>query len=177
MIDVDLPAGPPASALVRSFAACLASVTKTPLGDLPLPDADLPTALGIWRSWLAEHDAGLVPIADPNRFQWAGWWIATVRHDQASETGPGEIARSGSGAGLALVSDCLPLHERPADERLGLLRITTGGSGRVECHGSRRMNRRVIESVGRPGLPGSHLTTSSRSGRRAAASTRSVTAV
>jgi hypothetical protein len=83
VIDVELSAGPPASALVRSFAACLASVTETPLGDLPLPDADLPTMLGRWRSWLAEHGAGLVPIADPNRFQWAGWWIATVRREHA----------------------------------------------------------------------------------------------
>lgn len=83
MIDVDVPAGPPASALVRSFAACLASVTETPLGELPLPDTDLPQALGIWRSWLAEHDAGLVPIADPDRFQWAGWWIATVQREPA----------------------------------------------------------------------------------------------
>lgn len=92
MIDVNLPAGPAASALVRSFAACLASVTETPVGDVPLPDTDLRVALGIWRNWLAEHDAGLVPIADPNRFEWAGWWIATLRHDQPSESGPGESA-------------------------------------------------------------------------------------
>lgn len=118
MIDVDLPAGPPASALVRSFAACLASVTETPLGDLPLPDTDLPTALGIWRSWLAEHDAGLVPIADPNRFQWAGWWIATVRHDQPSETGPGEIAvlAFGSPPGVVLSPLDPALLGRPTDD-------------------------------------------------------------
>jgi hypothetical protein len=93
VIDVELPTGSPPSALVRSFAACLASVTETPPGDLPLPDGDLPAAVGIWRTWLAEHGAGLVPIADPNRFQWAGWWIAIVRRvpTDAPDTHP-EVA-------------------------------------------------------------------------------------
>jgi hypothetical protein len=78
VIDAELPPGPPDRALTRGFAACLASVTETPIAELPLPDADLPEALGTWRAWLAGHGAGLVPIADPDRFQWAGWWIATV---------------------------------------------------------------------------------------------------
>jgi hypothetical protein len=72
VIDVPLPPGPPARALVRGFAARLASVSEVPVADLPLPDGDLPQALGAWRSWLAEHGSGLVPIADPVRFQWAG---------------------------------------------------------------------------------------------------------
>jgi hypothetical protein len=94
MIEVELPAGPPTTALVRSFAACLASVTETPVGDLPLPDHDLAEALGRWRSWLAGHDAGLVPIADPDRFQWAGWWIAIVRQERttAPDIDPTEVA-------------------------------------------------------------------------------------
>ena len=78
MIDVELPPGPAADALARGFAACLSSVTEVPVTDLPLPEDDLPHALGAWRSWLAEHGSGLVPIADPVRFQWAGWWIAVV---------------------------------------------------------------------------------------------------
>ncbi|WP_209305172.1 MOSC domain-containing protein [Blastococcus sp. CT_GayMR20] len=78
MIDVELPAGPAATALVRGFAACVASVTEVPVTELPLPDADLAHALGAWRGWLAGHGSGLVPIADPVRVQWAGWWIAVV---------------------------------------------------------------------------------------------------
>jgi hypothetical protein len=80
VIDVELPSGSAASALVRGFAACLASVTEVPVTDVPLPDENLAHALGAWRSWLAEHGSGLVPIADPVRFQWAGWWIAVVEH-------------------------------------------------------------------------------------------------
>ena len=78
MIDVELPPGSAAGALARGFAACLASVTEVPVTDLPRPADDLTHALGSWRSWLAEHGSGLVPIADPVGFQWAGWWIAVV---------------------------------------------------------------------------------------------------
>jgi hypothetical protein len=78
VIDTDLPASPSASPLARGFAACLASVTEVPVAELPLPAGDLHQALGAWRTWLAERGAGLVPIADPVRFQWAGWWIAVV---------------------------------------------------------------------------------------------------
>lgn len=79
MIDAGLPTASSASALTRGFAACLASVTEVPVTDLPLPAGDLPQALGAWRGWLAGHGSGLVPIADPTGFQWAGWWIAVVR--------------------------------------------------------------------------------------------------
>ena len=90
MIDVELLPGPAAGALARGFAACLASVTEVPVTELPLPDDDLAHALGAWRSWLAEHGSGLVPIADPVHFQWAGWWIAVVedsggRHAEGEE--------------------------------------------------------------------------------------------
>jgi hypothetical protein len=78
VIDVELPPGPAEGALARGFAACLASVTEVPVTDLPRPDDDLAHALGAWRGWLAGHGSGLVPIADPVRFQWAGWWIAVV---------------------------------------------------------------------------------------------------
>jgi hypothetical protein len=84
VIDVELPPGPDAGALARGFAACLASVTEVPVTDLPQPDDDLAHALGAWRSWLAEHGSGLVPIADPVRFQWAGWWIAVVADQPGS---------------------------------------------------------------------------------------------
>jgi hypothetical protein len=63
-----------------------------PVTDLPLPDEDLAHALGAWRTWLAEHGSGLVPIADPVRFQWAGWWIAVVEDPAGSVTGGGQVA-------------------------------------------------------------------------------------
>jgi hypothetical protein len=85
VIDVELPPGPAAGALARGFAACLASVTEVPVTDLPQPDEDLAHALGAWRTWLAERGSGLVPIADPVRFQWAGWWIAVVEHPAGTE--------------------------------------------------------------------------------------------
>ena len=79
MIDTELPTAPSAGALTRGFAACLASVLEVPVTELPLPAGDLHQALGAWRTWLAGRGSGLVPIADPPRFQWAGWWIAVVQ--------------------------------------------------------------------------------------------------
>ncbi len=78
MIQTDLPAGA-ASPLVRGLAACLSSVTELPLAELPKID-DLPVthALASWKSWLAGRAFGMVPIADPRSFQWAGWWVAVV---------------------------------------------------------------------------------------------------
>jgi len=94
VIDTELPATPSASAVARGFAACLASVTEVPVTDLPLPEADLPQALGAWRTWLAERGSGLVPIADPTRFQWAGWWIAVVENPNVDETAVAPDPRS-----------------------------------------------------------------------------------
>jgi hypothetical protein len=87
VIDTELPTTPSAGALTRGFAACLASVTELPVSEVPLPSGDLSQALGAWRGWLAERGSGLVPIADPTRFQWAGWWIAVVQTPDAAPTG------------------------------------------------------------------------------------------
>lgn len=77
MIDVEVAEHSQGS-LVHGFAACLASVTETDLGDLPTAGPELRHALGAWRTWLAARGSGLIPVADPGRFQWPGWWIAVV---------------------------------------------------------------------------------------------------
>lgn len=102
MIDVELPSGPAASALTRGFAACLASVTEVAVADLPLPDGDLAQALGAWRSWLAGRGSGLVPIADPVRFEWAGWWIAVVDDPAVRTEGGVAVLAFGSPPGVVL---------------------------------------------------------------------------
>ena len=88
MIQIDLPDGP-ASPLVRGLATCLSSVTEVPLGELPVFDNLSAThALAAWKSWLAGRDFGMVPIAQPRSFQWAGWWIAIVAHGDSPQDGP-----------------------------------------------------------------------------------------
>lgn len=79
VLDLDLSDGP-GSPLVRGFATCLSSITEVAVAEVPTlaDDAPLTHALGSWRGWLAGHGSGLVPIADPRSFQWAGWWIAVV---------------------------------------------------------------------------------------------------
>ena len=94
MIDTDPPTAPGISALTLGFAACLASVTETPISELPLPPGNLSTAVSAWRTWLAGRDFGLVPIADPTRFQWPGWWIAVVQTTATPPAGTPQADRS-----------------------------------------------------------------------------------
>lgn len=63
------------------FRECLAALLDGRVGALPEP-APGEATLELWQQWLAEHHLGLVPVADPAAFQWAGGWIAIVRgHD------------------------------------------------------------------------------------------------
>ncbi len=78
MIEVELPEGETVPEIVRSFAACVASVTETPITEVPQPHADLPGAIGHWRSWLAGRGAGLVTLAKPASFNWPGYWLAVL---------------------------------------------------------------------------------------------------
>jgi len=78
MIDVELPEGDGVPELVRSFATCLASVTETPVAEVPLPPTDLPGAFAHWRSWFAGRGEGLVTIATPASFNWPGYWLAVL---------------------------------------------------------------------------------------------------
>lgn len=78
MIEVDLPDSEAVPAVVRSFGACVASVTETPVSEVPQPPADFRGAIAHWRSWLAGRGSGLVPIAGAARFNWPGYWLAVL---------------------------------------------------------------------------------------------------
>ena len=129
MIDAQLPPGTAADALVRGFAACLASVTEVPVADLPRPQEDLAHALGAWRSWLAEHGSGLVPIADPARFQWAGWGIAVVE----DPSGPVAGSRD-DGAEVAVLAFGTPPGVVLSPQAPALLGRATAGLRIREAH-------------------------------------------
>jgi hypothetical protein len=102
MIDVVLPFGEDVTA-VTSFAACLASMTETPLDQVPPSAGELPDAIGQWRGWLAGRGAGLAPIADAARFNWPGYWIAVL--DEIPGSGAGQqpvVLMFGTPAGVVL---------------------------------------------------------------------------
>lgn len=80
MIEVDLPEDQTIPELTRSFAACMASVTESPIAEVPQPKADLSGAISHWRSWLAGRGAGLVTLAKPSSFNWPGYWLAILGH-------------------------------------------------------------------------------------------------
>jgi MOSC domain-containing protein YiiM len=87
MIEVALPDREGVPEVVRSFAACVASVTETPVAEVPQPHSDFGGAVAHWRSWLAGRGAGLVPLAKPSTFNWPGYWLAIL-----GEPGPGPAA-------------------------------------------------------------------------------------
>lgn len=105
MIDVDLPEGDGVPEPVRSFVACLASVTETPLTEVPLPRADLPGAVAHWRSWFAGRGQGLVAIARPTAFTWPGYWLAVLgdpRRPRSSADDATVVLMFGTPSGVVL---------------------------------------------------------------------------
>jgi hypothetical protein len=83
-------APPPASSapLQRSAAACLASILELDVAEVPVPEAEHPAPWTVWRNWLAQRRLGLVPIAEPARFNWPGPWIALL----PAASGGGSVA-------------------------------------------------------------------------------------
>lgn len=82
MIEVGASTGP-ATPAERSLAACLASLLELELSAIPAPGEAPP--LVVVRQWLAERGLGLVAVADPETFSWAGPWIAGVTDEDHTE--------------------------------------------------------------------------------------------
>jgi len=109
MIEVELLEAAAAPELVRSFGACLASVTEAGPGEVPLPAANFRGAVAHWRSWLAGRGFGLVPIAQPRKFNWPGYWLAVLGDDKA-------VLMFGTPSGVVLSPQDPRLLGRPARE-------------------------------------------------------------
>lgn len=104
MLDVEMPEDRAVPAVTRSFAACVASVTETPVTQVPQPDADLAGAISHWRSWLAGRGAGLVTLAQPASFNWPGYWLAVLGQPgpRAEVAGQKAVLMFGTPAGVVL---------------------------------------------------------------------------
>jgi hypothetical protein len=73
--------------LQETVAACLAAILELDAGEVPVPEAGHPEPWTVWRNWLSQRGLGLVPVAEPRRFNWAGPWIAL----RPAPDGQGEI--------------------------------------------------------------------------------------
>ncbi|MEO5574676.1 MAG: MOSC domain-containing protein [Gaiellaceae bacterium] len=62
---------------MNGFKECLEVMLGDVLGTLPESDSD--RSLMFWRQWLSERHLGLVQVAEPREFEWAGHWIGLVR--------------------------------------------------------------------------------------------------
>lgn len=76
MREVPVPDG--SNALNQSVVACLAAILELDVTSVPHPPADHPDPWTVWRNWLGQRQLGLVPVADPVNFSWAGPWIAVL---------------------------------------------------------------------------------------------------
>jgi MOSC domain-containing protein YiiM len=66
----------------RTLTACVAAIAEVPSAEVPCAateDAWAPIA-----PWLATRNLAPVPVREPERFQWGGWWIARLRLDDGS---------------------------------------------------------------------------------------------
>lgn len=73
---IEVVAARPGTPAERSLAACVASLLELDVGAIPAVGT-APLLITV-RQWLAERGLGLVAVADPGAFSWAGPWIAQV---------------------------------------------------------------------------------------------------
>jgi hypothetical protein len=148
MIEVDMPEADGVPELVRSFAACVASLTETPIAEVPLPRADLHGAFAHWRSWFASRGAGLVAIAKPAAFNWPGYWLAVLgpaRPGSAADDATA-VLMFGTPSGVVLspqdadllgrAATDLPIREGYVVSGLDPASITAPSSSLPELHGT-----------------------------------------
>jgi MOSC domain-containing protein YiiM len=62
----------------RSVAASLAAILEIDPAEVPLPDDRHPEPWTVWTQWLALRGLGLVPVAEPKKFNWGGPWLAVL---------------------------------------------------------------------------------------------------
>ena len=84
MREVRVPDG--SNTLNQSVVACLAAILEMDVTSVPHPPADHPDPWTVWRNWLSQRDVGLVPVADPANFSWAGPWMALLPAADSADT-------------------------------------------------------------------------------------------
>lgn len=76
--------------LAATFTEFVATLTGHPIADLPRPEASGPDWRAVLLQWLARQDCGLVSIANPGKFSWAGHWLGIVESPETSSAEDGD---------------------------------------------------------------------------------------
>jgi hypothetical protein len=78
-----------------TFSMCLAEILGEDIGEIPAAS----TGIGLdgIGYWLAAQNLALIPVRDPDEFQWAGWWIARLAD------GDGYVVMAGTPSDVAWV--------------------------------------------------------------------------
>ncbi len=85
MLNTELPKSS-ASLETRSLVACLAAILDESSDVLPC--IEVGDAWPKLREALATRGLGLVPVLDPGRFSWGGWWIARFAEPDGAAAEP-----------------------------------------------------------------------------------------
>jgi MOSC domain-containing protein YiiM len=93
-----------ASRAARTLRACIASILEIDLGDVPAaaPGESGWPAIG-W--FLDSRLLAAVPVRDPERFQWGGWWIARVHVPGAAAEDDVHVVMAGTPSGIVWVPE------------------------------------------------------------------------
>ncbi|MEM8842404.1 MAG: hypothetical protein AAGD47_11575, partial [Pseudomonadota bacterium] len=77
----------------ETFSLCLAEILGAHVTEIPPSSSELGlTAIGYW---LGTQNLALIPVREPDRFQWAGWWIGRLAD------GDGYVVMAGTPSGVA----------------------------------------------------------------------------
>lgn len=80
-----------------TFSVCLAEILKADFDDVPAASDGM--GLDVIGYWLAAQNRALIPVRNPERFQWAGWWIARL------EESDGYVVMAGTPSDVAWVPE------------------------------------------------------------------------
>jgi MOSC domain-containing protein YiiM len=84
-------------------------VLEAEVDEAPVLSSEFRGAIAHWRSWLAGRGFGLVPIAQPQKFNWPGYWLAVLEGNKA-------VLMFGTPSGVVLSPQDAGLIGRPASE-------------------------------------------------------------
>jgi MOSC domain-containing protein YiiM len=79
----------------ETFSMCLSEILKADLNDIPAVSSSL--GLDEIGYWLAAQNLALIPVHEPEVFQWAGWWIGRLSE------GDGYVVMAGTPSAVAWV--------------------------------------------------------------------------
>lgn len=127
-----------------TFSTCLAEILGADVDEIPVAASGI--GLDGVGYWLAAQNLALVPVRDPAKFQWAGWWIGRL------VGGDGYVVMAGTPSDVAWVPEGVTSGSREVIEGWVVAAPALSLPSRDAKHGIVEAIYRFAES-GSPGKP------------------------